>query len=141
MIEKIIDGICLAISSNFGDDYEIYTESVEQGLKDGSFAVVCVNPTKSRFMGNRYFRSNQFCIHYFPKTTEPNAECLEIVESLYDILEMIEVDGDLVHGTEMSNEIDDGVLHFFVNYDFFEIRKPDEGYMEELDYDSIAKED
>ena len=54
---------------------------------------------------------------------------------------MIEVDGDLVYGTEMSNEIDDGVLHFFVNYDFFEIRKPDEGYMEELDYDSIAKED
>ena len=94
-------------------------------------------------MGNRYFRSNQFCIHYFPKSNEPNAECLEIVEDLYDILEMIEIDGDLVHGTEMSNEIDDGVLHFFVNYDFFELRKPDEGYvvMEEFDYDSIEKED
>ena len=50
MIEKIIDGICLAISSNFGDDVEIYTESIEQGLTDGSFAVVCVNPTKSLFM-------------------------------------------------------------------------------------------
>lgn len=45
MIQKIIDGICLAISSSFGDDYEIYTESVEQDLKDGSFIIVPVKKT------------------------------------------------------------------------------------------------
>lgn len=141
MIQKIIDGICLAISSSFGDDYEIYTESVEQDLKDGSFSIVPVNPTNSRFLGNRYFRENQFCIHYFPKTDKRNAECLEVIEELCDLLEFIEVDGDLVRGTDMSNEMDDGVLHFFVNYDFFEFRKPDEAYMEDFDYDSILKDE
>ena len=29
MINKIIDGISVAINAEFGDDYEIYTESVE----------------------------------------------------------------------------------------------------------------
>lgn len=139
MIEKIIDGICLALSSNFGEDTEIYTEDVEQGLTDGSFAIECVNPTSSRFLGNRYFKTNRFIIHYFPKSNEPKSECLSVLEELYDILETIEVDGDLIRGTEMSSETDDDVLHFFVNYDFFTIRKVDETYMDDYDYDSELK--
>ena len=114
MIKKIIDGICLALSSKFGEDREIYTEAVNQGLEDGSFSVVCLNPTNTQFLGNRYFRTNQFCIHYFPKTNEPKSECLEVLEDLYDALEIIDVDGDLIRGTNMTNEMDDGVLHFFV---------------------------
>ena len=139
MIKKIIDGICLALSSNFGDDREIYTEAVEQGLEDGSFAIVYLNPTNSRFMGNRYFETNPFCIHYFPKTDEPRSECLDILEDLYDVLELIEVDGDLVRGTNMSSEMDGDVLHFFVNYDLFTIRKTDETFMEDYDFTSDVK--
>lgn len=135
MINKIINGICLALSSNFGEDREIYTEAVEQGLEDGSFAIVCLNPTNSRFLGERYYRTNQFCIHYFPKTNEPNSECLEILEDLYNVLELIDVDGDLVRGTNMSSEMDGGVLHFFVNYDFFTISITDKTYMEYLELD------
>ena len=143
MIKKIIDGICLALTSKFGEDVEIYTEAVKQGLKDGSFSIVCLNPTNTQYLGKRYFRTNQFCIHYFAKTDEPKSECLEILEGLYEALEIIEVDGDLIRGTNMSNEMDEDVLHFFVNYDFFTIRKnaedTDETYMEHLDYTSEVK--
>lgn len=34
MIDKIIDAISTTIYAEFGDDYEIYTESIEQGLKE-----------------------------------------------------------------------------------------------------------
>lgn len=138
MIKKIIDGICLALASKF-EDAEIYTESVKQGLKDGSFSIVCLNPTNTQFLGKRYFRSNQFCIHYFPKTNEPRSECLEVLEILHDVLEIIEVDGDPIRGTNMTNEMDEGVLHFFVNYDFFTIRKSDETLMEHFDHNSEVK--
>ena len=84
-------------------------------------------------------RTNQFCIHYFPKTDEPKSECLEVLESLYDALEIIEVDGDLLRGTNMTNEMDEGVLHFFVNYDFFTIRKEDKTFMEHLEHSSDVK--
>ena len=139
MIKKVVDGICLALSSKFGEDREVYTEAVKQGLKDGSFSIVCLNPTNTQFLGKRYFRTNQFCIHYFPKTNEPKSECLEVLEDLYDALEIIEVDGDSIRGTNMTSEIDDGVLHFFVNYDFFTIRKTDETFMEHFDYSSNVK--
>lgn len=139
MINKIIDGICLALSSSFGDDREIYTESIEQGLVDGSFAIVCLNPTNSQFLGDRYYRTNQFCIHYFPKTDEPRSECLDILEDLYDTLELIEVDGDLIRGTNMTSEMDEDVLHFFVNYDFFTINEKDKMLMEDFDQTSEVR--
>ena len=138
MIKKIIDGICLALSSKFGER-EIYTEAVNQGLEDGSFSIVCLNPTNAQFLGNRYFRTNQFCIHYFPKTNEPKSECLEVLEGLYEALETIGFDGDLIRGTNMTSEMDEGVLHFFVNYDFFTIRKMDEPFMEHFDHSSNVK--
>ena len=141
MINKIIDGICLALSSKFNGS-EIYTETVKQGLEDGSFSIVCLNPTYTHFLGKRYFRTNQFCIHYFPKTDEPKSECNEILERLYDALEIIEVDGDSIRGTNMKSEMDEGVLHFFVNYDFFMIHKnadEDEVHMEHFDHNLDVK--
>ena len=143
MIQSIIDAICLAIHNEFGNDYEIYTESVEQGLEEPCFFVLCLNPTKEKFLGNRYFRTNQFCIHYFPQSNDKRTECLEILERLFDALEIIEVDGDSIRGTNMKSEMDEGVLHFFVNYDFFMIHKStdeDDGVrMEHFDHNLDVK--
>ena len=119
VIKKIIDGICTAINSKFGDDYEIYTESIEQGLKEPCFSVLCLNPTTEQFLGKKYFRTNQFCIHYFPSSEEKKSECYNVIEKLTDILELINVDGALMRGTDMKSEIIDDVLSFFVNYDMY----------------------
>ena len=119
MINKIIDGICVALHSHFGDEYEIYTERIEQGLKEPCFSIVCLNPTIEQFVGNRYYRTNQFCIHYFPSSNGVSAECLSVLEGLFSALELITVDGDLCRGTNINAEIDGDMLHFFVNYDMF----------------------
>ncbi len=125
MINKIIDGISVAINSEFGDPYEIYTESIEQGLTDGSFSILCLNPTINQVLGGRYFRKNQFCIHYFPKSNEPKSECHAVLERLMGALEIITVDGDLCRGTDMHGEVVDNVLSFFVNYDMYVYKKTD----------------
>jgi hypothetical protein len=119
MINKIIDGISEAINKEFGDGYDIYTESIEQGLEEPCFSILCLNPTNEQFFGNRYFRQNQFAIQYFPSTDEKNAECNAVRERLFDCLETIMVNGDLTRGTKMKGEIIDGVLNFFLNFDMF----------------------
>ena len=119
MINEIIDGISVAINTEFGDTYEIYTEDIEQGLKEPCFSILCLNPTVEQFLGKRYFRTNQFCIHYFPKSRERQSECNSVAERLFGCLEVITVDGDLIRGTSLHSEISDGVLSFFVNYDLF----------------------
>lgn len=123
-LNRIIDGICEALNAEFGDEYEIYTEDIEQGLKKPCFSVLLLKPSKTQFLGKKYYNTNLFCIHYFPQSEhEPKAECFDVQERLEDCLEYITVDGDLTRGTEMNGEIVDGVLSFFVNYDMFVIKE------------------
>lgn len=133
MINSIIESISIALNAEFGDDYTIYSESVEQGLKEPCFFVFCLNPTTKLFLGKRYFRKNPFCVQFIPGDKDRvKEECNAVAERLFSCLEYITVTGDLVQGTQMNYEIVDGILNFFVNYDLFvyKIIKPD--LMEEL---------
>lgn len=136
MINKIIDGISISLNAEFGENYKIYTESIEQGLKEPCFSILCVNPTNELFLGKRYFRKNQFCIQYFPSTGEKYAECMNVLEKMYDCLEIIKIDEDLQRGTSMHGEVVDGVLNFFVNYDMFVYKVETADAMETLDLTS-----
>lgn len=119
MINKIIDGISEAIFTEFGTGYDIYTESIEQGLEEPCFSILCLNPTNELFLGKRYFRQNQFMIQFFPASDEKNKECFAVQERLFDCLELITVNGDLTRGTKMTAEMVDGVLNFGINFDMF----------------------
>lgn len=145
MINKIIDAISISLNSQFGDGYEIYTESIEQGLKEPCFSVFCLNPTNDLFRNNKYFRNNQFCIQYFPSTSEPKTECNTVLEKLYDYLELItivenETTNSVTRGSRMKGEVVDGVLNFFVNYNMFvyKVETPADS-MENLQVDTDVK--
>ncbi len=133
MINSIIESISISLYTEFGDDYTIYTESIEQGLQEPCFFVFCINPTNQLFLGKRYFRENGFCIQYFPKDeNQAKQEGNAVAERLYSCLEYISVSRKLLRGTKMKYQIVDGVLNFFVNYDFFVYKKTNPDFMEEL---------
>lgn len=148
MINKIIDGISKAIYEEFGDGYEIYTDGVEQGLTEPCFSIVSIKPTNNLFRPNKYFRQYPLCIHYFPSSKEHRTECQGVMERLYLALEYIEIEEIIdkqpieskVMGTNMNAEIDDGVLHFFVNYDMYVNKIEDaETPMDSYDYNTDVK--
>nr|DAQ25830.1 MAG TPA: tail completion protein [Caudoviricetes sp.] len=134
MINSIIEGISISINTEFEDVYTIYTESVEQGLKEPCFFISCLNPTSKVFLGERYFRTNQMCIQYIPANKSVEKEdCNAVTERLFNCLEYITVGEDLIRGSKMNSEIVDGVLNFFVNYDLFTLRlKNKEDAMDEV---------
>lgn len=133
MINDIIESISISLNAEFGDEYTIYTESVEQALKEPCFFVFCINPTSRVFLGKRYFKTNQMCIQYFPTNKDSKKEeCNSISERLFDCLEYITVTEDLMRGTKMNSEMIDGILNFFVNYDFFVRKEGQKDVMEEL---------
>lgn len=104
MINKIIDGISISLNAEFGDDYKIYTESIEQGLKEPCFSIVCVNPTNELFRGKKYFRKNLFCIQYFPKGEDKRSECMDVLERMFNCLEVIKVGEGGVDTSMLSND-------------------------------------
>ena len=136
MIQEIINGISIAINNAFGDDYDIYTESIEQGFKEPCFFINMITSQNVKFLGTKYLKENLFCIQYFPKNDDTNEECMSVLEKMYSCLELITIDSDLSRGTEMRGEIIDGVLNFFVNYDMFVYKTRTVDEMEILDLTS-----
>lgn len=124
MVLTIIDAISIKLNSVFGDGYEIYgDEDIRQGLNRPCFFIAVINSEQIPYLKNRYQRRNAFDIHYFPATKGGRAEAEDVATRLYEAMEFIALqNGDLLHGTSMNYEIQDGILHFFVDYNVFMYR-------------------
>lgn len=142
MINSIIEAISISLNEEFGDGYETHMEEIKQGLKEPCFFITCLNPTTELFLGMRYFRTNQFCIQYFPETNEKQRECNGVAERMLQCLEYITIYGEdkPIMGTKMKYEVVDGVLNFFVNYDCFIRKTEQQTPMESLQASTSVKE-
>lgn len=127
MINETIKGISRAIFEEFGKGYAIYKEDIPQNFTEPCFSIVHVRGTNELKLKNRYMRRNLFDVHYFPKGGRNEKEDMHnVAERLFLCLEHIKLLDNLIMGSKMSPEIVDGVLHFFVHYDFFVKRQVDE---------------
>lgn len=139
MINSIIEAVSITLDAEFG--YETHMEEIKQGLAEPCFFISCLNPITRLFFGKRYFRTNQFCIQYFPESDDRQRECNAVAERLVWCLEYIMVKDDKFHGTDMKYEVIDGILHFFVNYDCFVYRTGENEAMEFMESDTRIKEE
>jgi hypothetical protein len=112
MIESIIAGVIAAIAAEFGQEYRVYDELPEQGLKEPCFYVKCVTPTTTRGVGRRLKKAYTFNITYFPKdAAKATTECLKAEERLTVVLQDIIADGVVIHAdSEISSQFVDGNL-------------------------------
>ena len=138
-IQNLINAIAEALFQEFGSDYEIYTEKVEQDLSEPCFLIRCLNPTRNRFLGQCYKRTNQFSVQYIPSTADANEECASVLERLFECLESVILHGKPIHGTELHGELTDGILTFTVNYDGFVLITDERYNMEDLEIITEAK--
>lgn len=138
MLKNIMDGISVKLDSVYNEisnTYAIYGDTdVIQNLAEPCFFIAVLQPSQKPYIMGRYFRSYPFDVHFFPAEDYDNAAMQEMADGLFAVLEYIVLpNGDLVRGTEMSYNIADGVLHFFVSYNVF-LRSTEEiGNMETLD--------
>lgn len=134
MIAKVIDGIIAAIRSEYDSKaYRIYTEFVEQGLREPCFSIMCLKPEAQRKGTGRTRRFYSFDIVYFPKSDcEPVQECTEVYENLVECLMDITADGRILHGSDISGAVVEGILHVQVTYDLFLLKQVEEQNMEAI---------
>lgn len=117
MESQIINGISTKLFDTFGADYTIYTENVEQFLKEPCFYIELVSSSRRQIIGNRYKAENSFDIHFFTSADELKKDFRCVADILFDELEYIQLSNDdLLRGINMHYEIVDDVLHFFVDY-------------------------
>jgi hypothetical protein len=132
MINKITEGICTALFTEFGTDFKIYTERVPQGFSQPSFSVKCTENTSDVFMGRRHKSTNKFQVDFY--TTENSRQTAnEVANRLPQALEYITFDGDKTKTLNMDvKKTDTGlVCTFEVNYFFYIIEDTEETYIME----------
>lgn len=118
MIDEIRKAILRKINSFRDKDAKIYSEGIEQSFQEPCFYIKELRSNQDRELGNRYKRGHLYDIHYFPNpnSSTKNADMREMAEILYDQMEYIELEGRPLMGLDMSHEIIEGILHFFVRY-------------------------
>lgn len=142
MINSIIEAISISLNEEFGDRCRIHMEEIKQGLQEPCFFIMCLSPSKEPYPGKRDFRENPFVIQYFPESADSRRECNDVAERMMHCLEYITIAGEVrpTRGTDMRYEIIDGILNFFVNYDFFTITAGEDAAMEAIESDTNIKE-
>lgn len=141
MINKLIDAISVKLHQTFGDNYKYYSESIEQGFEEPCFFIKLITSTQGRKSQIRYLKGQKFDIHYFPSEVDKNLEMLDVIEKLNDVLEYVtDADVNIYAGSNISSEIVDEVLHFFVSFDAYVYKMPDAvDKMEDLTVDNALK--
>lgn len=143
MVNKTINAVIAALHNTFGDDYSYLKENNEQGLPTPCFLVSLLRPTSRGSLWRTYSRVMPIVINYFPKSdVRPKNECYDIGERALEAVEVIEIEGVKVSGTDLEIQlVDDNVLQIFVTYDFWTqtVREPDES-VEELVSDISVKQ-
>lgn len=140
--ESIKSAIALKIKSSFAITDgsppitiypTIYKEKIVQGMKKPCFFVWVMDVSQEKLMRNNYTRDYQMNIRYHPedKDTKTYETLSDIGNKLLDKLTLIEVpifigrhdsggepveDKKLVRGIQMSYEIKEDVLQFYVTY-------------------------
>lgn len=113
----IIDGVSIKLNT-IEEKYEIYTDSVKQGLKMPCFFIKQLPKSKKRLIGNRFENELNLVTHVMLEEVE--MEILNNVgDKLYELEYITLLNGDILRGTDMKIEISDGVLEFFITYKYF----------------------
>lgn len=140
MINEIIKGVSIKLNTAFEGKYKIYQNDVEQGFTIPCFFISALKPDIAPLQKNRFMNRNPLDVHYFPTSRRNNSEMFKVAGDLMECLEFITLpNGDVLHGTSMSYEVEDGVLHFFVNFNLTLSRPSEETPMETLDVDVEPK--
>ena len=133
MIRETNAAIALKIKDLFGARFKVYTEDIKQELKGPCFRITTLKPSSSQMPIARKKKIRPYVINFFPEDDNSRDEMDAMGETLEDALSLISLaDGSWIRGTNISYEIENGILHIFVNYDYDTITRSEEPTIEEI---------
>lgn len=122
MIDKIIDNISKKLFETFGDKYTIYTENVEQGLKEPCFFIDIGELEEKQLMNNRYQVNIPVIVQYLSNSKKKKQDCYTKFDELTNALEIITIEDYPIRGKDISSDYSGGILTFSINYEIFVLK-------------------
>ena len=128
MVNQIYTAIAKKLEELF-DEPLIFFDQLPQTFSGPCFWVRLLKTEQNQLLYNRYKVTLDFDIMMYPSNDEEFIEELNSVgtELLHGIEYIVTEDGNYLRGTNISYEVQDGVLHFFISYILFTIVPYDRG--------------
>lgn len=138
MVNEITTAIAQKLSSFDG---EVYIDHLPQGFTEPCFFILLLTMNTKQIIGDRYLLTCNYNVRYYSKAVRPARELGSVADRLWLALEYVKLPSGDMRGAELSCRIHDGVLHFFVQYDMFVLKKrAQEPYMRTLEQQQKLKE-
>ena len=121
--KDLIESIASALYRAF--DLPVYVDFQRQNAEFPCFFIDRLTHGETQELDRRYWRTNNFDILYFASRDGVDVDTLalgDIADLMTRVLEYVDVGGSLVRGERMEWRETDGVLHFFISYDFHIMR-------------------
>lgn len=117
----VVSAIIIKLLDNFnGEITTVYKDTPLQGMSKPCFFVQQLDAIHLKQMRNRAQRTYFLDVRAHPPDNENNKKtwCNNVGFKLMEVLESIYICDELVRATSMRYEIQEDVLHFFVEYSF-----------------------
>jgi hypothetical protein len=139
----MLSAVTKELTGYYGDNLAVYNERPAQNAPMEYLFVHQLNreqtPDNGRFHNRFYFFDIRF--HPDDKMKTQYHRFVEIVEELTEYLTYVATDDQPVKASSMRSEVQDGVLHFFVDYPVrVMLDLPRDPVMEDLDIKENLKE-
>ena len=128
MVNRIYSAIAKKLEELFGEPL-IFFDHLPQTFNGPCFWVRLLKTEQNQLLYNRYKVTLDFDIMRYPSNDEEFIEELNSVgtELLHGVEYIVTEDGNYLRGTNISYEVQDGVLHFFISYILLTIVPYDRG--------------
>lgn len=127
MVNDVISAVSNALYDEFGNEYRIYADNVEQNLVRPCFFINTIRPAQLSGSIGRTKMSVPMVIQYFPTSIGKRLECYAVSDKLFRCLKYPEYNDVMFRGTDLKFDINDDKLNFYVQYNFFTVdADPDE---------------
>ena len=119
MVNDVISAVSNALYSEFGSDYRIYADNVEQNLVRPSFFINVIRPAVTERIMGRLHVSVPLVIQYFPSSVGKRKESYEVADRMFHCLKYPEYKDSIYRGTDLKYDINDDKLNFYVQFLFY----------------------
>lgn len=139
MKQKLIEAIAIQIDEVFNNS-TIYTNHINQNFKKNSFFIRITKNSEKPYLAKRFKVFNKIEIVYTPEETDDTSKKLnEISQNLFESMKLLKYENGYINAENMECQIKDGILLFFLEYNFYIFRFEDTEKMEKLSFKGDIK--
>lgn len=138
IINDFLTRIVEVLKSNF-PEINIYNEESEQALSKPYFFAKILNSDEVKELNRRYKRTVNFEISYVSDSQNINGDCLNKADTLYELLEIVEVEAKKYLALNKNHEVKDKTLYFRFQLTISLLKNIEENSMKELEVDVNGK--